>query len=393
MSTPKNPVAPKSDMPAPGEITALVKGNNNFALELWGRAGTGNQAMSPASISTALAMAWAGAKGTTAEQMKKVLHFEGTNDEIVQQWARIALALQDANRPFKLRLANRLYGDKHYSFDTIYFTITRKVFDAPLEMVDFQGAAEEQRQKINKWVAERTEQRIKDLLPPRMIDSSTRLVLVNALYFLADWDHPFEQQATFDQPFHGVAKQVPTMHASGQYLLARGEGAALLELPYKGGSAAMYVLLPDKKDGLAAIEHKLAPTIKALQLKLASKQVTLALPKFTIDPSHPLELSSQLAALGMPDAFDAAKSDFTGIANPPKPDDRLAISAVLHKAFVKVDEKGTEAAAATAVVAVAGSAPPPAPREQFIADHPFLFLIVDKSTGLILFIGRVVEPS
>ena len=381
------PTAPASDM-----SPALVKGNNNFALELWGRVGKGNQAMSPASISTALAMAWAGAKGATASQMKKVLHFEGTADAITSQWARISLALQDPNRPLKLRMANRLYGDKHFTFDTTYFTITRKAFDAPLEMVDFVGASEEQRQKINQWVAERTEQRIKDLLPAGAITKLTRLVIVNAIYFLADWQQPFDKAATSDQPFHGVGKKVPTMHGRFHLQLARGDGAALLELPYKEASAAMYILLPEKKDGLADVERKLSATLKALQMKLASAEVMVALPKFTIDPSQPIELSKELAALGMTDAFDQTKADFTGIANPTDPKDRLAISAVLHKAFVKVDEKGTEAAAATAI-AVATGAAPVAPPEKFIADHPFLFLIVDKATGLILFIGRVVDPS
>src|SRR5262249_33508270 len=146
-------------------------------------------------------------------QMRKVMHLEGPADVIVSQWARISLALQDPGRPLELNMANKLYGDKHYAFDTTYFTITRKVFDAPLDMVDFRGAADQQRAKINAWVAERTKQRIKDLLPAGAVNADTRLVIVNAIYFLANWAEPFEAEATNDQPFYGAqTKPVPTMH-------------------------------------------------------------------------------------------------------------------------------------------------------------------------------------
>ncbi|HEY5951741.1 MAG TPA: serpin family protein [Kofleriaceae bacterium] len=384
----------KTDMPPPAEITSLVKANNHFALELWTHAGPGNNAISPLSISTALAMAWAGAKGDTAEQMRKTMHLEGKTDSLVSQWARISYAMQDASRPLVLKMANRLYGDAHYEFDTIYFTITRKAFSAPLEIVDFHTDPEAARAKINTFVADQTEQRIKDLLPPRSVDAETRLVIINAIYFLADWATPFDKAATHDAEFHVSAaskKTVPMMHLQDNFKLARGAGASMIELPYKERTASMYILLPDKVDGLAALEKKLPDTLKALQPKLADQTVLVSLPRFVIDPGEPLRLAKPLQALGMVDAFDRDKADFTGIAKPVDPKDRLFIGEVLHKAFVKVDEKGTEAAAATAVIMPRGAGPPPA-ATAFNADHPFLFLIVDRGSGLILFVGRVVEP-
>jgi len=385
----------KTDMPPAAEIAALVKANNHFALELWAHAGSGNTAISPLSISTALAMAWAGAKGKTADEMKRTMHMEGDTDLLVSQWARISYALQDPGRPLKLELANRLYGDAHYQFDTIYFTITRKAFSAPLEIIDFRADPETARAKINTWVEQQTEARIKDLIPARTLDKDTRLVIVNAIYFLADWAEEFSKAQTFDADFHvagGKTKRVPMMHLLSKFKLAKADGAALLELPYKGGSAAMYIVLPDAVDGLAALEQKLPATLKTLQSKLADDTVLVSLPRFQIDPGEPLKLKKPLEALGMVEAFDRDKADFTGMANPTDPKDRLFIGEVLHKAFVKVDEKGTEAAAATAIVMPTGAG---APRKAtaFNADHPFLFLIVDRSSGLILFIGRVVEPK
>ncbi|HEY5928463.1 MAG TPA: serpin family protein [Kofleriaceae bacterium] len=385
----------RTDMPPAAEITSLVKANNNFALELWAHAGTGNTAISPLSISTALAMAWAGAKGDTAAEMKKTMHMEGETDVLVSQWARISQALQDTSRPLKLKLANRIYGEANYQFDTTYFTITRKVFSAPLEIVDFRGNAEAVRAKINAWVEEQTEKRIKDLLPPRAVTGDTRLVLVNAIYFLADWASQFNKEQTRDVEFFvdgKQAKRVPMMHLQSSFKHAKGEGAALLEMPYKGGSASMYILLPDKRDGLPALERALHAKLKALQAKLADTTVLVALPKFVIDPAEPLRLVKPLQALGMKQAFDPEQADLTGMAKPPDPKDRLYITDVLHKAFVKVDEQGTEAAAATAIV-VATGAGMPAKATPFTADHPFLFMIVDRGSGLILFIGRVTEPK
>lgn len=380
--------------PPPAEIASLVTSNNRFALDLWPHAGAGNVTISPASISIALAMAWAGAKSATADEMREAMHLEGDLEALAARWGQLSSALQDPKRGLKLAIANRLYGDAHYQVEPSFLAVTRKAFDAPLETVDFRGNPEGARAKINQWVADRTEQRIEDLLPPRTVDAETRMVIVNALYFLADWAEPFAKSATFDETFHvGGTRptQVPTMHRTGRYRHAKSDDAALLELPYKGGSAAMYILLPDQLDGLAAVEQNLGATLDTLQRKLVETNVLLSLPRFTNDPPAPLDLAKSLQTLGMKQAFDPRTADFTGIANPSDTSDRLFIGAVLHKAFVKVDEKGTEAAAATAIAMPRGGPPPRA--TPFKVDRPFLFLIVDRATGLILFIGRVVEPK
>jgi serpin B len=244
------------------------------------------------------------------------------------------------------------------------------------------------------WVEQQTEQRIKDLLPPGTIVADTRLVIVNAIYFLADWAEQFDKRSTSDAEFFvdgKAAKRVPTMHLQSRFKYAKADGATLLEMPYKGGTASMYVVLPDKRDGLPGLERALPDKLKTLQSKLADELEMVSLPKFEIDPGEPLRLVKPLQTLGMKQAFDPSKADFTGIANPGDPNDRLVISDVLHKAFVKVDEKGTEAAAATAVLMEAGGMPRKA--TPFTVDHPFLFLIVDRGSGLILFVGRVNDPK
>jgi serpin B len=384
--TPPNPNGPPTD---------LVKGANQLAVELWSKLPTtGNLAVSPASIAVPLTVAWGGAKGTTAAQLQKLLGFSGPADVVLSRWGNLARSLVDPKRPVTLKIANRLYAEKTYEVDTTYFTVARHAMDVWIEPVDFVSSTEEVRAKINTWVAEQTEQRIKNLLPPRSVGPATKLVIVNAIYFLGDWAKPFEVAQTKPREFwvNGTTSaQLPTMQKLDQLSIARGEGASLVELPYKGNSLAMYVLVPDARDGLTALEKQVGATLKALQPKLAAQQVLLLLPKFTIDPPEPLRLDTALQALGVTDAFDPTAADFTGMANPKDPRDRLFVSGVIHKAFVKVDEKGTEAAAATAIAAPGGG-PPPKPVELRV-DHPFLFVIVDKPTGLILFMGRVVDPS
>jgi serpin B len=380
------PETPATDR---GQLTELVRGSNRFALALWSRAGTGTIAMSPASISAALTITWGGAKGETAAQLQKTLGLSGSADAVLSQWGNLYKSLQSPS----LKLANRLYGEKSFNIDTTYFTIIRKAFEVWVEPVDFVGDAEGTRTKINSWVAEQTEQRIKDLLPPRSVDRDTRIVIVNAIYFLADWARPFDASRTQPRDFYADGKTVrpvPMMTQTSRFSYAHQAGASLVELPYQDKKTAMYIVLPDARDGLPALESKLEPTLKALQSAAAETSVALSLPRFTIDPAQTIDLAKQLQALGIVDAFSAEKADFTGIAKPNAAGEPLFISAVFHKAFVKVDEKGTEAAAATAVAMPRGG-PPPKPTE-LVADHPFLFLIVDKPSGLILFIGRVTDP-
>jgi serpin B len=388
-------------MPGESEPTssasALVKSGNAFAFDLWAkvRRRPGNLAMSPASVAAAIAMTYGGAKTETAAQIKSVLHLEGDPDGAMPQWGALATLLQDPARPRKLRIANRLFGEQACPFEAAFLEKTARAYGAPLEAVDFKGAAETARRRINGWVEQQTEQRIKNLLSGPL-SPETRLVLVNAIYFLADWLSPFQALATRSEPFRLSATQtinVRMMHRTGSYLHAKSEGSALLEMPYVGGDASMFLLLPDRVDGLPEIEASLSSsTLKAWQQGLCSKGVVVSLPSFTIDPPDAMDLVDDLHQLGMSLAFDRDRAGFTGIANPPDPRDRLFVSAIFHKAFVKVDEKGTEAAAATAVLMAPGAGRAPPPPVEFKVDRPFLFFIVDKPTGLILFVGRVTEP-
>ena len=399
LPTPAAPATAPVSMPGNDVMTKLASSSNALGFDLYGRVKTapGNLAMSPASISAALAMTFGGARGETEAQMKRVLHVDGSRDAVMSDWGTLSRALQNPARPLTLRIANRLFGEKSVKFEQPFIDKTKADFAAPLEPNDFIHAFEPARAHINAWVEEQTAQRIKDLLPPAALDKLTRLVLVNAIYFLADWLTPFEKTATYDAKFDvspTVSKKTPMMHGGGTRRFAQAGGVKVLELEYKGGDASMVFVLPDAKDGLADIEKSLtAAKFDEWRAALRPDQVAITLPRFEVSPTPSMSLGEDLKGLGMPDAFDREKADFTGIANPADRRERLKIDKVFHKAFVKVDEKGTEAAAATAVVMSKGGGPPPGKALEFVADHPFVFAIVDKATGLVLFLGRVVDPT
>jgi serine protease inhibitor len=377
----------------------LARSSNAFGFDLYQRLRQkpGNLVFSPASLTTGLAMAWGGARGETAAQMRTVLHLEGTADEVMTTSGQLSRSLQDPSRPIVFRIANQLFAEKTYKLVPAYLEKTRAAFGAPAEPLDFKKAPESARVRINRWVEGKTERRIKDLIPPRGIEPDTRLVLVNAIYFLGDWEYPFERGETRPAPFHLTAsekKDVPTMHRTGGFRVAQKDGVTALEIRYKGGELSMMLLVPDEIGGLAAIEGALdTAKLDALVSAMKGEFVALALPKFEVNPGESLSLGADLKALGMSLAFDRDKADFTGIADPPNPVDRLVLARVFHKGFVRVDEEGTEAAAATALMGVmAGAAPGAGPR-QLRVDRPFLFLIRDNASGLVLFLGRVNDPS
>jgi len=367
-------------------------------MDLWGklRAQTGNLTISPASIWVALAMTHEGARGDTATEMARAMRMPTDADAARADAAAKLAAWNAAGRgPMTLRVVNRLFGEKAYRFEAPFLRTARERWRAPLEPTDFAHAFEPARARINGWVARETQDRIRDLLPPGSLSADTRLVLTNAVYFLGKWAHAFDRRQTQDLPFFtapGQSAPSPTMQQTAVFAYAEQDGVQVVEMPYRGGTFAMTVVVPRAVDGLSALEARLdAATFSSWTQALHERRVRVLLPKFTIDPAGSLALSRVLRDLGMATAFDPRAADFTGIANPPSPDDRLSISEVFHKAFVKVDEEGTEAAAATAVVMVRATSvemPPP----EIRADHPFLFFLRDTASGAILFTGRVADP-
>lgn len=395
---PKPAAAPAPGAPAStDDLKALARSDNAFALDLYAkiRAQKGNLAVSPFSIATALAMTWAGAKGETAAQMKKVLYLDG--DRAIDVAGGLVRSYGAPDQKVTVRIADRLFGEKTYAFEPPFLSRVKTAFGAPLEQLDFKGAPADARGRINGFVAKETEDRIKDLIPQGGITNQTRLVLTNAIYFLGEWESPFKKESTKPAPFFTSKteqKDVPTMHQTGMFRYAATDGVKVVDLPYQNGALAMTLVVPDAIDGIDAVEARLTPAALDGWLAAATQSnVNISLPKLEIAPPNALSLSDTLAAMGMPLAFDAGRADFTGMANPPSADDRLYISKVFHKAFVKVDEKGTEAAAATAVVMTPRGMIARPPAAELKADHPFLFFLRDTRTGLVLFMGRASDPS
>ena len=363
-------------------------------------AGDGNLAMSPASISTALAMTYAGARGETAMVMSRGLHLHATPDEATRLAGAAVQAFNDPSRTaYELSVANRLFGDRSYRFEPAFVRRTGEAFGAELQVVDF-GASEEARGTINSWVSDRTHQRIDELLPEGSVDGDTRLVLVNAVYFHGRWAQPFDAEATYDAPFHTAASDVsaPTMHRlGGRYGEDQNTGrdVQLYALPYaasEDGHDAMSMLfvLPRSAEDLPAIEQSLDADVVSRWAAATHEndQIQVALPRFRMEIDA-FSLRPALIALGMGPIFEA-NADFSGMS--PEGEQPIYVSDVFHQVFVELNEEGTEAAAATAVVmtieSVAITEPP-----RFTADHPFLFFLRDDTTGAILFAGRVARPT
>jgi len=373
----------------------LAEATNQFALELYGKLrepSDGNLFLSPASISTALSMTYGGAAGETAEQMKTVLHLDLPQEKLFPALAQLAGELTAARQPgLEISLANRLWGQQTFGFRPEYLTLTRDTFGAELTPLDFVRNSDESRTTINDWVAKQTKDRIKDLIPPGAINSMTRLVLTNAIYFKGDWQAPFTAEQTKPAPFlMGDGKKIDAsfMFQQKTFGYRKLDGAQVLELPYADGQMSMIAVLPEKADGLAKLESQLTSQwLKDATTGLRKREVLVYLPKFKM--TSEFSLGDTLQSLGMTLAFDHNKADFSRMSDA----GGLSISSVNHKAFVEVNEKGTEAAAATGVVVGTTSFQPPEEPITFRADHPFLFLIRDQATGSILFMGRVTDPT
>ncbi len=381
------------------ELAALAEGNAAFALDLYRKLeGRGeNVFFSPHSISLALTMALGGARGATEAEMQATLHAAAGGAKLHELWNALDLALASRGRnasgkdgkPFRLKIANASWGQRGYTFLPGYLDLLAESYGAGLRVVDYVDQPEDARLAINRWVENETEQRIKDLLQKGSITPLTRLVLTNAIYFNASWRDKFDVAATAPAEFvarDGSRVKVPMMHKTDRnFLYAKKHGCQAVELPYDGEEVSMVVLLPDGRIGdlEAALDAtKLGEILGGLR---SEGLVELAMPRFKIEGSF--GLAEQLKALGMKSAFAAGDADFSGINGTRE----LFIADVVHKSWVAVDEAGTEAAAATAVI-MAGSA---APTEtiKVTLDRPFLFLIRDRATGAVLFLGRVANPA
>jgi serine protease inhibitor len=375
------------------ETNSLVSGNNTFALDLYARlkSGPGNLFFSPFSISACMAMTYAGARNDTAQQMVRTLHFSESQEVLHSQFGvwQSQLKAAQQKQEIELKLANGLWGQQGHPFLPGFLGIARQTYGAKLNQVDFGASPESIRREINGWVADETQGRISGLIPPGMLNRETRLVLVNAIYFKGQWARPFNRNNTAQAPFflaHADQVPAPFMTISAGFKYAAPEGLQLLELPYRGGGFSMVVLLPGETGGLEEIERRFnEPQLNSWLALARPQKVHVFLPKFKV--AGQFGLAGTLAGMGMPAAFSSA-ADFSGM------DGRrdLHISAVVHRAFVEVNEEGTEAAAATGA-AIGLTAARAGPVPIFRADHPFIFLIRDAHSGGILLLGRVDDPT
>ena len=382
------------------EQALLVEGNSAFAFELYQKLKEkgGNLFYSPYSISLALAMTYAGANGETAQQMADTLQFL-LNQKTLHpafNWLAAELAKRgegaagkDGKR-FRLNIVNAIWGQKDYEFLPAFLDVLAENYGAGLRILDFITETEKSRVAINEWVSNQTEGRIKDLIPQGAISELTRLVLTNAIYFNAAWKYPFDDKVTTNGPFHlldGGQKIVPMMRQTESFGYTEGEGYQAIELPYDGDELSMVILLPASGNFEAFEKGLETQQVSNIISDLQFTEVALTMPQFKF--TSQFSLKDILAEkMGMPIAFSPDDADFSGMTG----NSELFISDVVHKAFVAVDEAGTEAAAATAVIVGTTSIPQEPPVEVTI-DRPFIFLIRDIETSAILFVGRVLNPS
>lgn len=376
----------------------LSSANSLFALELFRTLSesnpTGNIFFSPFSISSALAMVFLGAKGSTAAQLSKTFHFDSVED-IHSRFQSLNAEVSKRGASHTLKVANRLYGEKTYNFLPEFLASTQKMYGADLAPVDFQHASEDARKAINQWVKGQTEGKIPEVLAVGVVDSMTKLVLVNAIYFKGLWEEKFMKQDTTDAPFRLNKKNTKTVKMMYQkkkfpFRYIADLKCKVLELPYQGEELSMVILLPedieDESTGLKKIEEQI--TLEKLREwtkreNMESVDVRVKLPRFKIEESY--ILNSNLGRLGLQDLFSSGKADLSGMSGSRD----LFISKIVHKSFVEVNEEGTEAAAATAGIATFCML---MPEEEFTVDHPFMFFIRHNPTANVLFLGRVCSP-
>ena len=371
----------------PEKVSAVVNANNEFAFDLYSKykdEKEGNIFFSPYSISTAMAMTYEGARGQTAKEIQSVFHFP---EESIRRpsFARLYNEINKKDKEYQLSTANALWAQEDYKFLDEYFSTIKRYYDGDVTNLDFIKETEKSRVTINKWVEDKTKNKIKDLIPQGAIDGYTRLVLTNAIYFKGDWVLQFDKKKTREADFKVSPEKtvkVQMMSLTGdkaKFNYAETEELQIIEMPYEGDELSMLVILP--RDNLKSIDIN-NEKLNELRGMLSERKISVYMPKFKFETKY--FMAKDLIEMGMPTAFsmDADLSGMTGNMD-------LFIDKVIHQAFVEVNEEGTEAAAATAVIVALKSSI----SDYFMADHPFMFIIQQKDTGNILFMGRVVDPS
>ncbi|XP_030205292.1 leukocyte elastase inhibitor-like isoform X1 [Gadus morhua] len=387
----------RSSLDTMASSTPLTEANTTFTLALFKKIteenNSGNVFYSPLSISSALAMVLLGARGNTSTQMSEALQHQKGEEDINASFSKLLSELNKPDALYSLSLANRLYGEKTYQFVQGFLDETRKYYQADLQSVDFKAKAEEARVEINTWVETQTQDKIKDLLVPGVVDSLTKLVLVNAIYFKGKWDKQFKEEATKETAFKlnkNDTKKVKMMYHQARFTIAfiPEANCQILELPYEGKELSMLICLPREiEDGTTGLEKLEAMLTYETFMKwtrpdmMGQSKVNVGLPRFKMTQTY--DMKDMLVSMGMVDAFDQGLSDFSGMSSA----NDLVLSKVVHKAFVEVNEEGTEAAAATFCRYIPMCAP-----YQFVADHPFLFFIRHNPSKSILFAGRYSSP-
>ena len=373
-------------------VNSVVNASNQFAFDLYSilKGEEGNIFFSPYSLSTAMAMTYEGARGQTAEEIRQVFYYPEDIEILRKGYAETINQINKKDKKYELRTTNALWAQNNYPFLPEYFKTVEKYYGGKVTNVDFVRDTENSRLMINKWVEDQTNNRIKDLIPQGVITPLTRLVLTNAIYFKGNWETQFPKQNTKEADFTAGADKkvrVPMMFIGGRkFNYAENEFLQLLELPYEGNELAMLVLLP--RNELSEVEPFLKPDkIKELMKDMSQEEVDVYLPRFKFETKYLMGgEQGLLGRMGMPTAFSEMRADFSGMTG--KPD--LYITEVVHQAFVEVNEEGTEAAAATGIVMGIKAM---LEKKVFRADHPFIFFILEKRTGTILFFGRVIDPT
>ncbi|QDU36801.1 Serpin (serine protease inhibitor) [Maioricimonas rarisocia] len=390
----------RSRKPFEPDLRPLAGSVNGFAFDLYGelREREGNLFFSPASLSTALAMAWAGADGETRNEMGRVLRFHRNPSELPPERVHETygeftdlLNSAGAGGGYVLQTANRLWGQEGFAFLPEFRQITREHYGAELAELDFRQT-ESSRLAINSWVERQTREKITNLIPEGVLTPDTRLVLTNAIYFKGGWKEEFSKERTEEASFHltsGKTINAPLMQQTEKFVYGETESVQLLRLPYAGGDVSMLIVLPRAESSLAELEQQLSgEQVTKWQRQMRRRKVHVLLPRFRMTSTF--RLADVLREMGMVTAFDPQAADFSRMSR----QEQLMISEVVHKAYVDVNEEGTEAAAATGIVFEPTAAPVnPEEPVEFRADRPFLFLLQDQHTGAILFLGRLSRPE